>query len=564
MEVRPAPILEWGGRILWLRLRRPIRGIGFGWRLPAVLAGGIIVLPMLVLAGSFGSGLSENLGHLATTVLPEALLNTLILFLLVGLGTTFIGIVTAWLVTMYVFPGSRALQWLLLMPLAMPAYIVGYAWSDALAFAGPVQTWIRTTFALGRDDYWFPEAEGAVAAALMLVLALYPYTYFLTRLAFLEQPASAHEVAQTMGYGPAARLIHVAVPLARPAIIAGLALVLFETLADFGTVQYFALHTFTTLIYRTWFGMGDPLGAAQLSTMLLCFAIGLLALERMLRGSSQYASVGRREHPLQPVPLRGVRAGAAFIVCLLPVLLGFALPVVILIRLHMAGGVVLTSAAFVGTVSNSVAMAGFAAVFIVALATLLAFALRLSNHPVERAAIRSAGLGYAVPGTVVAIGLLWVLGAADSVLGSVAALLGLDAGLIVSGTFAALLLAYAVRFLAAALGTLEAAYARVPLNIDAAARSLGSTPGRLLARVHAPLLRRAWLTGTVLVFADILKELPATLVIRPFNFDTLAVRVYQLASDERLAQAATGSLVIAAVGLLPVFLLSRSIARDRY
>jgi iron(III) transport system permease protein len=523
----------------------------------------VILLPIASVIASVFRPPSPTLAHLAETILASVLLDTALLAAIVGAGCIGVGVTTAWLVTMYAFPGSRQLQWLLLLPLAMPAYIVGYAYSDALAFAGPVQTWIRTTFGLVKGDYWFPETHGLMGAATMFVLVLYPYVYFLARTAFLDQSTTTLEVARTLGAGPWARFWRIAVPAARPAIAVGAALALMETLADFGTVQHFGLHTFTTLIYRTWLGMGDAVGAGQLAAGLLGLVLLLLAVERGARGERRHHRSGSRDSAIVPVVLHGWRAGLAATVCVLPIVLGFVLPVAILVRLHVADGDALFSAAFLRLAGTSIAAAAAAAALVTVLALALAHTVRGTGSGTDRGFVRVACLGYALPGTVLAVGLLGPLGAIDwGIDQAVRAVFGVGVGLMLSGTVVALLLAYVIRFLAVGHGAIEAGYAKITPSIDHAARSLGARPREVLWRIHLPLLRRAGLTAFVLVFADVLKELPATLIVRPFNFDTLAVRVYQLASDERLPQAATGALVIVAVGLLPIVVLTRAITRD--
>jgi iron(III) transport system permease protein len=535
-----------------------------GWTVFALGVAGVIALPIVALASKAFAAWSPTLGHLWQTVLPAALANTLALMLIVGIGTAIVGVGSAWLVARYLFPGCRTLQWLLLLPLAMPAYIVGYAYADATTFAGPMQTSLRSAFGWSKGEYWFPEAEGVFGAGLMFVFVLYPYVYYLARAAFLEQSTSADEVARTFGYTRLQRFALVAVPLAAPAISAGVALALMETLADFGTVQYFGVQTFTTLIFRTWFGMGDLAGAAQLSLALLAMVAIVMIVERRATAQRRVDAIGRRFNHIVPQQLSGWRAVAALGAGLVPVVLGFLIPVVLLIRLHGIGGDDVFRPGFLRLTANSIGLAAATALFLVALATGLAFGVRLARTPTISFAVRSVALGYAVPGTVVAIGVIVGLGAIDHALRQTIQALGAGSvGLIFSGSIVALLFAYAVRFLAVAHEAVAAGYGRLSVSLDHAARSLGRTPMEVLRDVHAPLLSRTWLTAIVLVFADVLKELPATLIVRPFNFETLAVRVYQLASDERLATASTGALVIVACGLLPVIVLTRLSDTDR-
>ena len=546
------------------RPRRPLASArGFqkpsGLTVAALVIAGLVSLPLLSLAASLTQAGAGSIGHLASTLLAEAVLNTLGLLLMVGAGCILIGVGAAWLVTAFSFRGSRALEWLLLLPLAMPAYIIGYAYTDALAFAGPVQSALRSAFGWSRGDYWFPDIHSLWGVSLMLTLVLYPYVYMLARSAFVEQSACIIDASRALGGGMGESFRRIALPLARPAIATGTALALMEALADFGTVQYFGVHTFTTLIYRTWFGMGDRIAAAQLATGLMMFVLLLVALELHSRGRRRFGRTSRRERILGARRLSGWRAGAAALLCALPILAGFVIPVLILAGLHREGGDSIFGARFLTLAGNSFLLASLAALIIVAAGAVLAYALRASQSPVARGAVRFAAMGYAIPGTVVAVGVLLPLGLFDNALdGFMRATFGVSTGLLLSGTMVALLFAYLVRFLAIATGGVEAGYARISLSIDHAARTLGSSQGSVAGRIHVPMLRRSLLTAALVVFVDVMKELPATLIVRPFNFDTLAVRVYNLASDERLAQSSTAALAIVAIGLLPVLLLTRA------
>lgn len=528
----------------------------------ALIAAGLVATPLLSLALSLTQRGQGSLAHLFDTILIEAVLNTVLMLALVGAGVVLIGVGAAWLVTAFAFRGSRTLEWLLLLPLAMPAYIIGYAYTDALAFAGPVQSALRAAFGWSRADYWFPDVHSLWGVSLMLTLVLYPYVYMLARSAFIEQSACIIDASRTLGGGLGESFGRIALPLARPAIAAGTALALMEALADFGTVQYFGVQTFTTLIYRTWFGMGDRIAAAQLSVGLLCFVLVLVLLERRSRGDRRFSRTSRRERILAAKQLAGWRAAAAFGACLLPVLLGFAIPVAILLRLHAEGGDPFLGPRFLTFAGNSILVASLASLLIVAVGALMAYALRVSPSNLAHGAVRFATLGYAIPGTVIAVGVLLPLGLFDNAFDAMMrATFGVSTGLLLSGTLVALLFAYLVRFLAIATGGIEAGYARIGMNIDHAARSLGATQGAVAHRIHAPMLRRSLLTAALVVFVDVMKELPATLIVRPFNFDTLAVRVYNLAADERLAQSSTAALTIVAIGIVPVLLLTRATRR---
>ncbi len=534
---------------------------------PVLVAGAavlcaLIALPIIsVLSNVFRSS-NGTIAHLAATILPEILFDTLGLLVMVGAGTAIVGTVCAWLVTMYVFPGSRAFGWFLLLPMAMPGYIIGYAYTDFLNYTGPIQSALRGWFNWGRGDYWFPEIRSLPGVSLLLTLVLYPYVYFLARTAFQDQSSTALDVARTLGHGGRDRFFRVALPLARPAIAAGLALALMEALADFGTVQYFGINTFTTAIYRTWFGMGDRVAAGQLASGLLVFVAALVVLEQWARRQGRVHRTGSKDRVVIPVALAGWRAGAAFVLCALPALLGFVVPVGILLQLHFQGGDDLFGGRFIRLAVTTFGLAGVAAVVVTAAGLFVAYAMRLARANSARMLLRLATFGYAVPGTVIAVGVLAPLGAFDNALdASMQRVFGVSTGLLFSGTVGALLFAYLVRFLAIASSSLDAGLGRIPTNMDQAARTLGCTTAQVMRRVHFPLLGRSVLTAGLLVFVDVLKELPATLIIRPFNFDTLAIRVYQMASDERLAQASTGALVIVVIGLVSVGILSGLMGR---
>lgn len=539
--------------------RRPLGLLG-----PAALAVAfLVVVPLLaVVASAFGPG-ENSWGHLARTVLPGYLWNTILLVAGVSAGVMSIGVISAWLVTAYRFPGSRILEWALILPLAMPAYVMAYAYTDWLQFAGPVQTALRELTGWKAREYWFPEIRSLYGAATMFSFALYPYVYLLARTAFLEQSRSAMEAGRLAGYGAWGAFLHVMLPLARPAVVAGTALALMETLADFGTVSYFAVQTFTTGIYRAWLSFGDPVGAAQLAVCLLAFVLAVLAIERWSRRGARYHNTSaRKAAPL--APLGGWRAAAAFGACAAPVFFGFLLPAGLLGHLAWTDPEAVWSARTWTLVRNSFTLAGVTALAAVAVAVLLAYAARLTRRPVVAGANRIAALGYAVPGAVIAVGILVPLGKLDNALAAwLQEQFGVKAGLLLTGTITALVYAYLVRFLAVSLQTVEAGLGKITPSMEDAARSLGLSPSGTLARVHAPMLAASLLTAGLLVFVDVMKELPATFAMRPFNFDTLAVEAYNLTKDERLAEAAIPSLVIVAVGVIPLIVLARQIARGR-
>ena len=530
------------------------------WRWAVLLPALLLALPVVVIFASVFSPQTEIWLHLRQTVLADYVLNSLLLAGGTGLGALLLGTGSAWLVSQYQFVGRRVLQWLLLLPLAMPAYIIAYTYTGMLDFAGPLQTSLRELTGWRYGDYWFPEIRSLGGAILMLSLVLYPYVYMLARTAFYEQSASLFEASRTLGLTPRQHFWRVALPLARPAILTGTALAMMEAFADYGTVQYFGVTTFTTGIFRTWFGMGNQAAAAQLAAMLTGFVLVLLLLERWSRRKIRYYHQGQRS---QPANLRRVSLAqqlALLLLCCLPVLFGFIVPALQLCSWALSNYQVTLNQQFASLVWNSFTLAALAALLAVLLALLFAYGKRLRRDALVQVPVRLAALGYAVPGTVIAIGVMLPLAYLDGRIDAWAEQwFGVRTGLIFSGTLFALLLAYSVRFLAVSLHSVETGLERIKPSMDNAARSLGFTPLQVLQKVHVPLLRSSVLTALLLVFVDVLKELPATLILRPFNFNTLAVRTYELASDERLADAALPALAIVLVSLLPVMLLARSV-----
>jgi iron(III) transport system permease protein len=517
-----------------------------------------------VLANLLSAGTGATWSHLASTVLPEYIANTLWLCLGVGGGVVIVGVGTAWLTAMHDFPGRRFFEWALVLPLAVPAYVLAYVYTDFLQFVGPVQTWLREFFGWSKADYWFPDVRTLGGAVTMFVFVLYPYVYLLTRTAFIERASGMLEAARTLGQGPWRSFFSVSLPLARPAVAAGTALALMETLADYGTVSYFGVQTFTTGIYRAWFSLGDPIAAAQLAASLLGFVVVLLLLERGSRGRARFHNTTGRNRPLTGYCLRGWPAAAATLLCSLPLLLGFLLPASLLLHLALTDGDAQFGERFIGLVGNSFVLAGLTAFIAVGLALLLAYCARLSTGILARILNRLVSLGYAVPGSVIAVGVLIPVTRFDNwIAGQSELWFGHNPGLLLTGGIAALVYAYLVRFLAVALQSVGASLSKIRPTMDDAARSLGLSPIETLRRVHLPILRGSLLTAGLLVFVDVMKELPATLVMRPFNFDTLATQAYTLASDERLGEASTAALAIVAAGLLPLIALSRQIARTK-
>ena len=531
------------------------------WRVGAFGIAALVALPLIGIASSLFVWQGELWRHLAETQLRDIVGNTFVLLLGVGIGTVVIGTGTAWLVTMCRFPGVGILQWALLLPLVMPTYIIGYAYADLMAFAGPLQRAIRGATGWGRGDYWFPDLGSASGVAVLFTLVLYPYVYLAARAAFLSQSQSLLEASRILGHGPWRTFLRVGLPLARPAIAGGAALALLETLADFGTVQYYGVHTFTTAIYRTWYGMGNREGAAQISLVLIAIAIVLILLERRSRGRASFAIASNLRHMAEPVALARGAAFAASMACTLPIILGFVVPTVHLAQLALSSGALVADHRFIDDAINSLTLASAAAAIIVAIALFLSYAGRLVRRRSLSRTIEFASLGYAIPGAVIAVGVLLPLALADRGIDLLSrSVLGISTGLLLSGTAFALLVAYTVRFLAVGIASVGPGLAAIDPAMDASARVLGARPLQVLRYIHLPMLRAPALTAAIIAFVEVLKELPATLLIRPFNLDTLAIGVYRFASDERLAQAAVGAIFIVIVSLAPVILLSRTLA----
>ncbi|MBJ6372788.1 ABC transporter permease [Sedimentitalea arenosa] len=538
-----------------------------GSRLLAGLAyaiAGMCLLPMLAVALAAVTGGTDTITHLIETVLPRYAGTTLALVGMVAVGTFAIGVGAAWLVTMTRFPGVRVLEIALVLPLAFPAYVLAYAYTYLLDHPGIVQSTLRDVTGWGPRDYWFPEIRTIWGAAIMLVLVLYPYVYLLARAAFLQQSSAAFLAARALGRSAWGAFWTVSLPMARPAIAGGVLLAVMETIADFGTVAYFSVQTFATGIYTSWFSMADRAAAAQLALCLLSFALLLAVLERVQRGRAKYHQSGKRHVRMPPEQLKGWQAALAFALCATPVLLGALVPALVLFDMGLSSEQDLTSRRYIAFMRNSVTLAGTAAVLTVLAAVVVGFYQRLKPGRGSTIAGYIARLGYAVPGGVIAVGLMVPFAAFDNALDAwMRDTFDISTGLLVTGSIWLLVAAYMVRFLAAALGAYEGGQSTVHANMDAASRSLGESPLGTLRRVHLPILTPSLLTALLIVFVDVMKELPATLIMRPFNYDTLAVQAYRLASDERLAGAAVPSLVIVAVGLLPVILICRQVGRHR-
>jgi iron(III) transport system permease protein len=544
--------------------RRRGRAVPPAFGLLAALVTVLFAIPIAAILLQLTADDQGAIAHLAETVLPRYVVTTIWLVLGVGVGALTIGVATAWLVTVYRFPGSRLFEWMLVLPLAMPAYVIAYAYTDLLQFTGPVQSALRELTGWGPRDYWFPQVRSAGGAITMLVLVLYPYVYLFARAAFLEQCVCVLEASRTLGCTPWQSFRRVALPAARPAIVAGTALALMETLADYGTVAFFGVQTFTTGIMRAWFSFGDPVAAARLSTILLAFVLTVVAFERLNRSQARFHHTSARYRRIPRPRLTGVAAAAAFLVCAIPTALGFLLPAAVLAGMAAAVDATARVDRYLAITGNSFLLGAITAALAVVVGVVLAYGARTLPGPLTRAANRITGLGYAVPGTVMAVGVLVSAASFDNMLDAwTRTTFGVSTGLLLTGSIGALVFAYLVRFLAVSLNAVEASLSKIHPNLDAAARVLGFGQSAVLLRVHVPIMRASLSTAALLVFVDVVKELPATLMMRPFDFDTLAVQAYHYASDERLAEASIPSLAIVAIGLLPVVMLSRTIARSR-
>lgn len=524
----------------------------------------LLSVPVLTVFSSVTTSSDGVWEHLYETVLGDYVLHSLSLMLGVGLIVLVLGIGPAWLVTMTRFPGSRMLEWALVLPLAMPAYIIAYTYTGLLDVGGPVQSWIRETFELRFGQYWFPPIRSLGGAITMLALVLYPYVYLLSRTAFIEQSVCVLEVSRTLGATPLQAFRRVAIPLARPAIIAGLSLVLMETLADYGTVQYFGVSVFTTGVFRTWFGLGSSTAAAQLSAVLLLFILFLVLAEHWSRQKARYHHTSSKYTRLPRIPLQGWKKWAALAYCVTPVLFGFLIPFLQLLQWSTETWHLLDRDGFLGMFANSLKLASITALIALVLGLFISYTKRLRPSLALRGTVRVLGLGYAIPGTVVAIGVLIPFTWFDNTLDAwMRETFGIATGLLLSGTLVAVVFAYLVRFLPVALNTLDAGLGKIKPTMDDAGRSMGLKPLQILRRVHVPVMRGSLLTASLLVFVDVLKELPATLILRPFNFNTLAIRTYELANQERLAEASSTALMIVLAGIIPVIILNQTISRSR-
>jgi iron(III) transport system permease protein len=534
----------------------------WSWWDPWFLSAGIVALlvatPILFVLSSLLTPSLDIWAHLWETQLLELIWNTLILIVGVGLGVLVLGVGLAWLVTMYRFPGRGIFEWLLILPLAIPAYVIGFVFLAIFDYAGPVQGWLRAWFG---PEIWFPDIASYGGVTLVMTLVLYPYVYMLARTAFLEQAAGTLEAARSLGAGALAVFWKVALPLARPSIAAGLAFAVMEALADFGTVAIFGYSTFTVAVYRVWYGLFDRAAATELASILMLFALGLYLMERMARGHARFDQTQGTVRPAIAKRLYGWKAWAASGVAALVVGVAFVLPVFQLL-VWVVGGAEY-DVRYREFLFNTLMLGGVTAIIAVVAAVVIAYGLRLSRHWIIPAFARVASMGYALPGSVIAVGVLVPLAFLDHTLDEfLRSTWGISSGLLLTGSMVALVFAYLVRFLAVSFHTVEASLVKVTPNMDMAGRSLGVGRGGVLWRIHLPLIRGGLSAGAVLVFVDVMKEMPATLLLRPFGYDTLAVRVWQLTSESFWEAAALPALTIVAAGILPVMLLVAGSTRE--
>jgi len=535
------------------------------WLFSAILTTVIVALPVLsVIFLAFFP--DENIWpHLLETTLPRYLVTTLKLMTGVGAITLVIGLSTAWAVTMCEFPGRKFFEWAMLLPFAVPAYVIAYVYTSLLDYAGPVQGALRDLFGWANAaDYWFPEIRSLEGATLMLGLVLYPYVYLLARAAFLEQSPSLFAVSRSLGHSALSTFFKVVLPIARPAVAVGLSLVLMETLNDFGTVDFFAVQTLTAGLFDTWMNLGNLGGAAQIATTMLVFVVILVTLERYSRRRQQQFAARDNRDPIHRFTMSFPRQLICVAVCAVPVILGFVIPGVTLGVYAWEYFDESWNPDFVRNTFNSLFLSGTAALTTLLIGVTLAYSRRLHNTRGMQVLMRLSSLGYAMPGAVLAVGVIVPLAGFDNWLDSLMRdYFGFSTGLLLSGSAFAIVFAYTVRFLAVSAGSVESALQKITPSMDMASRSLGNSPGKTLVKVHLPMLRGTLITAALVVFVDCMKELPATLILRPFNFETLATYVYQFASDERLYHSALPALIIVLAGIVPIILMSRSISSTR-
>ena len=536
-----------------------------GWSAGAAIVAGLVLLPLLSVVWIAFHPTEPVWDHLISTSLPRYLGNTLLVMISVGVLSAVIGTCTAWLVVMHRFPGVRWLEWALLMPLAVPGYLGAYALVDFLEYAGPVQTGLRNLFGWSSaKDYLFPDIRSLHGAVLVLTASLYPYVYLLARSGFVEQSGAAHEVARALGANGQRRFFRVGLPLAWPAIAAGVAIVMMETINDFGTVEFFGIQTLTTGIFTVWLEAGNAGGAAQIACVGLVLIMALIAVDKHARRNMKFYRMTRQDRHQSATVLTGHKARIASLICFIPFAVGFLFPVAVLLSHGITRPDRWLAPGLADALFNTFWVGGAAAVLTVAAALFMVYGVRLSGRKLPRLLLPVTTIGYAAPGAVLAVGLLLPLAAFDNGFADwVYSISGYDPGLILTGGAGVLIYAYAVRFFALAQGAADAAIGRIPPSLPMAARTLGKGPGATLLFVYLPMIRGSIAVALLLVFVDCVKELPATLLLRPFNFNTLATRAHEQASLEKIADAAPSALLIVGVSLVAVALMARELIRKR-
>ena len=531
---------------------------GNRWVLFTLLLSVAVSLPLFTIATEMLSRGDEVWRHILHELVPTYALNTLWLLIGVGIITIIIGVGTAWLVSMFRFPGRNLFRWALIMPIAIPAYINGFSWAGMLDYTSPLYTFLRNNFGLDTGTFLFFDIMSLPGAIFILSISFYPYVYLITRAYFQTQSATLFEVGASLGHGPWRRFFHTALPLGRPAIVAGVSLALMEVLNDYGVASYYGVDTFTTGIFSAWFAFSDITSAMKLSGYLMIFVFVLIFAERSQRGQMRYGMQGIRKHGLEPAQMKGFTATLATLACSIPLLAGFILPAIMLLWWSAQTFSLVVDAGFWTLLRNSFFLAGTASVVVVAAAIFIAYTARSYKNKIVQTLARITTLGYAIPGAVVAVGVLIPFLWLDNRLIQLPSV----NTFIITGTWLALIYAYLVRFMAVGYNSIDSGMEKIPVSMDEAARSLGMQHGKVLRKVHFPLLTGAALSAFLLTFIDVLKELPLTLILRPFNFDTLAIRAFEFASDERVAEAAPYALVIVLTGMIPVLLLNKFIGGE--
>jgi iron(III) transport system permease protein len=543
-----------------IRTEAPLKGASVfsflrnRWRLIALFFATLVLIPVLVVASAFINPEAEVWRHLLEHVLTDLLVNTFWLVIGVAIGTVVLGVSLGWLMAMYEFPGRKIFNWALLLPMAIPAYVLAFVFIGLLDFTGPVQSWLREIFG---SSNWFPRIRSTGGVVLVMSLALYPYVYLLARNAFVTQGKRAMEAAQALGHSRRSGFFRVALPMARPWIVGGVMLALMETLADFGTVSVFNYDTFTTAIYKTWYGMFSLDAASQLASLLVVIVFALLILEQLSRSRMRYTQAGRHQENGRR-QLNGLAAWAACLYATLVVMVAFVIPLVQLLLWAMNVFEVDFDSRYLGFLQHSLILAGLAAIITAVAALLLSYAARRNRDMTTRISVRIATIGYALPGPVLAVGVFVAIAWLDRfLLQTLQPFMGIEAGMLLQGSVLIMLVAYMARFLAVGFSPVDSAMQRLPLSLDDVSRTLGVNSLVMLKRVHAPILRGGMVAALILVFVDVMKEMPITLMTRPFGWDTLAVRIFEMTSEGEWERAALPSVTLVLVGLLPIIFLSR-------